>query len=486
MEHLGPLAFSILLAPGLALLIALRLFYRRQVVTASNQARLVLSLSAWVLIYFGILGVGIGTFAFLSTVYLPVAIVCLLMLIDRFRRSEHHALLNTLAFATEKGISLPETARAYAQENSGDAGVRALYLAERLEAGATLAEATRQARLRLGTPMLLAVNLSDVSALRGLTLRSQLQWGSDSDAALRTIINRLIYICILFLAMQMILTFMMIKIVPVFQKMFEEFGFKLPAMTVALIDLSKWTLKGGWLLIVPFMLLGIAGTVVGVLFYSGFYAFPVLRYKSSGEAGFTRMQLLLVALLFPFWLGPLLILYLPYRLFKAIRRRRGVQLNTPPADVVRFMDFIFFLRLFFWRYDASLVLRSLSLLLKQQYPLPEALTILANVYPRPNVRRRLTRAALDVSEGRDWKAALQRQWLLGASEAAVLEAAARAGNLPWAMDEMGESLMRRLTYRMMVVHQFVYPILLLSFGVFVGFVCVSLMLPLFALIQGLS
>ena len=38
-----------------------------------------------------------------------------------------------------------------------------------------------------------------------------------------------------------------------------------------------------------------------------------------------------------------------------------------------------------------------------------------------------------------------------------------------ALDEMGDGLMRRLTYRLMLVHQIVYPILLLIFGGFVAF-----------------
>jgi type IV pilus assembly protein PilC len=43
-----------------------------------------------------------------------------------------------------------------------------------------------------------------------------------------------------------ILTFIMLKIVPVFQKMFEEFGLKLPAMTTLLVNISKWVVHHGW------------------------------------------------------------------------------------------------------------------------------------------------------------------------------------------------------------------------------------------------
>ncbi|QDU29855.1 type IV pilin biogenesis protein [Anatilimnocola aggregata] len=444
MQSLGPLTLVIFLVPGIALLMALRLFYRKEVVTSANQARLAISLAAWVMIFVAVFGAGIGTLSFLSTIYLPMTLIAILMLIDRFRRSEHHALLNTLAFSAEKGIPLQETARAFAQEHAGDAGVRAHCLAERLEAGATLSEATRVARLRLSTPMRLAVNMSDVLTLRGLTLKSQLNWGNESDAALRTIISRLVYLCVSFVALQVIVIFVMLKILPVFQKMFEEFGLILPAMTQSLVTFSKWMVMEGWLFAIPLLLLGLAAAFVGIVFYSGIYSFPVVPGSQA--------------------------------------RSRNAML----PDVMRFMDWLFFLRMFFWRYDASLVLRSLSLLLQQHQPLPQALILLANVYPRPNVRRRLTRAAVEVEQGRDWKQALRKQWLVGPAELAVLAAAERAGNLPWALDEMGESLMRRLTYRMMVVYQFVYPALLLSFGLFVGYFAIAMMLPLFALIQGLT
>jgi type II secretory pathway component PulF len=444
MEPLGPLALLILLVPGVALLMALRIFYRRQLVTSGNQARLALSLTAWLLILLAILGAGIGSLVLLSAVYLPIAIAALLMLVDRFRRSEHHALLNCLAFSAEKGVPLPEAARAFSQENAGDTGLRALHLAERIEAGATLSAATRHARLRLATAMRLAVNLSDVLTLRGVTLRSQLNWGNESDVTFRIIINRLLYLLFLTQFLMLILTFIMIKIVPVFQRMFYEFGLELPAPTEMLIEASHWVVSIGWIYLAPLFPLTAAGLVLGFLYYSGWYDFPILPGSQRAER------------------------------------------NRFRPDVLRVMDLFVGLRFIFWRYDASLVLRSLALLLQQNMPLPDAITLLANVYPRGNVRRRLTRVALELERGGDWKRALRNQWLLGPAEAAVLAAAARAGNLPWALEEMGDSLMRRLTYRLMVLHQVLYPILLLSLASIVAFVVIGLMLPLIALIQGLT
>jgi general secretion pathway protein F len=442
-QTLGPLAWIILVVPGIALLMAARIFYRKQVLS-SNLGRLSLSIAAWLMIVLGLLGTVIGALLWLSIPFLPLFFIALLMLVDRFRRSEHHALLNTLAFAAEKGIPLPETARAYAQENSGDTGVRAQYLAEQIEAGASLSAATRGCRLRLATPLRLAVNLSDVLTARGLALRSQLQWGSDTDASFRTIINRLLYLCAVFLLLLFVLTFTMIKIVPVYHRMYQEFGLILPEPTELLVSVSKWFVKIGWVYLAPLTIASAIALVLGALYYTGWYDFPVV-------------------------VGT-----------QASRRYAHV------ADVLRLMDLGLALRYLFWRYDASLVLRSLSLLLAQKIPLPQALVLLANVYPRGNVRRRLTLAAMDVERGGDWKQALQRQWLLGTAEAAVLNSAARAGNLPWALDEMGEGLMRRMTYRLMLLHQFLYPVLLLIFGGIVAFVSIALMIPLIGLIQGLA
>jgi type II secretory pathway component PulF len=444
MQPLGPIALLILVLPGVAMLMALRIFYRRQMVTSANQARLALSLVAWLLIILAILGAGVGTLVLFSLVYLPIAIAVLFMLVDRLRRSEHHALLNCLAFSAEKGVPLPEAARAYSQEHAGDTGLRALHLAKQIEAGATLGAATRHARLRLATPMRLAVNLSDVLTLRGITLRSQVNWGNDTDATFRIIINRLLYLLFISQALGLILTFVMIKIVPVFQRMFEEFGLRLPLPTEMLIGASKWMVHIGWMYLAPLVPLSVAALLMGFLYYSGWYDFPVIPGSQRSER------------------------------------------NRYRPDVFRVMDLFLGLRFLLWRYDASLVLRSLALLIQQRMPLPEAMVLLANVYPRGNVRRRLTKVAMEINRGGDWKLALRNQWLLGPSEAAVLGAAERAGNLGWALDEMGDSLMRRLTYRLMVLHQVLYPVLLLALGGVVACVVIGLMLPLIALIQGLT
>ncbi|WP_254507004.1 type II secretion system F family protein [Anatilimnocola floriformis] len=443
MEGARATSWSILIVPGLAILVSLQILHRKRVIR-SNLARIILTTAAWLTILLGLVGIIISGLSWLSLLFLPLCGLALMMLVDRYRLGEHQALINSLAFAADKGIPLPESALAFAAENVGDTGARAYRLATQLEAGVTLSAAARGARLRLNTAQRLAVNLSDVLVARGLALRTQLNWVSDSDAAFRVIVNRLLYFCGLVLTMLLVSAYSMFGFVLVFRRMFDEFGLRLPAPTLLLFEMADWIKGGGFLLLLPLLLAMLGVSALATIFYTGCYDFPVV--------------------------------------FGSQARRRYANV----ADVARVMDLFKGLRYFFWRYDASLVLRSLSLLLEQRVPLPQALTLLANVYPRGSVRRRLSQVALDVEQGGNWLPAMQRQWLLGPAEVAVLQAAARADNLPWALDEMGDSLMRRMTYRLTLLHQILHPILLLIFGTFVAFVVVSLMLPLIALIQGLS
>jgi type II secretory pathway component PulF len=444
MGPLEPISLVILLVPGLALLIVLRIFYRRQVVT-SSIVRMSLSITAWLLIAMAIVGMGVSSLLYLSLFYLPLLIIGMLMVLDRYRRGEHHTLLHTLAFSAEKGVPLPEAARAYAQEHAGDTGARATALAERLEAGATLSAAISYARLRLSTAMRLAANLSDILAARGLALRAPLHWGNEADAALRAILNRLLYLVWIWIALVSIGAFLMIEIVPIFRRIFEDWDIPLPMVTEVLFSCSRNLVNGGWTLLIPGLLVSSVILCAGMFFYTGWYDLPLFRnLRKQGVAGLCD------------------------------------------TDAFRVVDLAFVFRMFVWRYDASLVMRSLALLMRQNTPLPQALMVLANVYPRGNVRRRLTAAALDIQQGGDWKQAFRRQWFLGNGEQALLASAERAGNLPWALDELADSLMRRMAYRLTVIHQIVFPVLLLLSAVCVSYFCVALILPLVQLVWALS
>ena len=377
-------------------------------------------------IMFVLAGVGVITgllgFWFLFIPLPFIGIILALMLMDRTRRSEHRGLVWALAAAANRGIPLPEAARAYADETLGDTGVRAMALAENLERGQPLSQAARRARLRLGTAMKLAVQLGESLGSLGPAMRQQLDDSQQIDAALRDAIGRFFYLGTVIIVMNGVCTFVMLKIVPVFQRMFEEFGLKLPAMTQLVINASNWFVNFGWLPVLPLLTLLLPTFfLAALLYYAGWFPrnLPVI-----------------------------------WRLFK--------------------------------RYDGALVMRGLALAIRRGMPMPQALHLVAESYPLSIIRWRLRSAAERVEAGMDWCQSLRQTGLIAQADAAVLRAAQRAGNLPWALEEMADSAMRRQVMHIMAWLQILFPIALIAVGIFVFvFVC-GLFMPLISFIQGLT
>jgi type II secretory pathway component PulF len=270
-EPLGPITLVLLVIPASALRLAVRALYGRQRLAAADPMQMLLSMSSTILFVLAGLGLIVGLMGLWALMIpMPVVFVVLvLMTIDRMRHSEHRALVWALSAAAQKGVPLSEAARAYADETMGDTGVRALALAEAVERGEPLAQAVRTARLRMGTAMKLAVRLGERLGMLGPAMRQQLGASHQIDAALRDAIGRFFYLVGVAFILSGILTFMMLKIVPVFQRMFVEFGLELPSVTNLVINLSNWY-EFGWVLFLPLWTILLPMFVsIGLLYYVG-------------------------------------------------------------------------------------------------------------------------------------------------------------------------------------------------------------------------
>jgi type II secretory pathway component PulF len=138
------------------------------------------------------------------------------------------------------------------------------------------------------------------------------------------------------------------------------------------------------------------------------------------------------------------------------------------------------------RLDAANILDSLALVARRQRPILDGIDQLAAAYHKPQIRWRLRAVAEDIRTGRDWCESLYRRGLLRRADLAILQSAQRAGNLPWAMQEMAESGRRRFAYRLQAIVQAVFPPIVICFGLIVMFIVVALFLPLVAIIQRLT
>lgn len=142
-------------------------------------------------------------------------------------------------------------------------------------------------------------------------------------------------------------------------------------------------------------------------------------------------------------------------------------------------------RLFRLRHK-SLLLRSMALIVGAGRPLGPGFQILAREYPSRRIGRRLGEAAESIRAGADWIVSLRGVGLITAGDRGVLEAAGRAGNLPWAIRTLAEAGERRVAYRLTVVSQFAFIAAIVALGAFVLFVSVALFLPLVDLIERMS
>jgi type II secretory pathway component PulF len=137
------------------------------------------------------------------------------------------------------------------------------------------------------------------------------------------------------------------------------------------------------------------------------------------------------------------------------------------------------------RLHTATILDTLTPLAQQDRPLIDGIATLAKSYPKRLIRRRLKLVLADLQAGADWCDSMVGRRLMTRADSAVLAAATRVGNLPWAMMEMADSNRRRLAYRCQIWLQLAFALVTLVLGLAVLIFCVSFFLPLVNLVQGM-
>jgi len=189
------------------------------------------------------LGVGAG----IAGAVVFALVINLAML--RHRRARQFMLLSTLSVAAKRLMPLAPAVEAFADERWGVMGYHARRLAALLRSGISLPDAlartpglvSRQAQvtIRVGQESgALAEALDDV--VRSHELHSPL-WSQ--------ILGRVLYLLGLMLFGCGVALFMMLRITPEFQKIFEEFEIELPAVTCFTIGTAHFVAQFGFIFI---------------------------------------------------------------------------------------------------------------------------------------------------------------------------------------------------------------------------------------------
>jgi type II secretory pathway component PulF len=135
----------------------------------------------------------------------------------------------------------------------------------------------------------------------------------------------------------------------------------------------------------------------------------------------------------------------------------------------------------------SRFLRMLAIALGTERPAPEALALLAGSgFYEGMLGRRLADTRRRVENGEPLAESLARKRLVPAAAVPLMHAAQRAGNLPWALDEMADTLSERTIRLMRRLSMVGGPLLLVAVGGLIGYLVVGMFIPIVDLITRLT
>ena len=115
-----------------------------------------------------------------------------------------------------------------------------------VESGSTLSEALGKHPRAFDRLYVNMVKAGEAGGALEVIMQRLAEFKEKSQSLKRKIIGAMVYPTVVICAAIGILIFIMVAIIPKFEKIFREFGLKLPALTQFLIDVSMWCAKYWW------------------------------------------------------------------------------------------------------------------------------------------------------------------------------------------------------------------------------------------------
>lgn len=200
-------------------------------------------------------------------------------------------LLSLLQTSIETGKPLQDIVRAYAANCSKMYAIRLNRFATALESGYSLDAAIREHRRLFRHDVAGMIRLGDSpETLRSLEIVAQ----DERDfAGIRSYnVIRIIYLCSVVMWMSVLMSFVFLKIVPEFEKIFIDFGTQLPPMTLAVIVAANTFASCGFLT-APLVLLLVVVAIAYLILQTNAITFRPIGFRSifrnKDSASFLRV-----------------------------------------------------------------------------------------------------------------------------------------------------------------------------------------------------
>lgn len=217
-------AILTLMALGVVIHVALRLAYSGTNSRIGDPVYLILSTTGWVVMGLSsavLLWLATGPFAILLLIIAAVALISAYRQRNLTRR---HALMSVLAISAEKGLPLAPSVAAWAESDSGFGNDAADELAESLMDGAPLSDALTEYDFTVTEFAPLFARIGSQTDSMGRAMREAISVESFGHTLWDLVVGRLAYLFGFSFVGQVVVLFMMIKIVPTFRKIATDFG----------------------------------------------------------------------------------------------------------------------------------------------------------------------------------------------------------------------------------------------------------------------
>jgi type IV pilus assembly protein PilC len=159
------------------------------------------------------------------------------------------AFTRQLAILQDAGLPILRSLKILEQQSKPGALKNSLIdVIEEIESGATLSEAMGKSPKAFNRLYVNMIKAGEAGGALEVILKRLAEFQERAQSLKRKVRGAMIYPVFVVTFAVGILVFIMLKIVPQFEKIFKDFGTKLPAMTETLIAISRWV-QNWWFLI---------------------------------------------------------------------------------------------------------------------------------------------------------------------------------------------------------------------------------------------
>jgi type IV pilus assembly protein PilC len=229
-----------LIVLGIGIRMSLRLHYGARGPEANDPVYNFVAIISWVLIVLGLVpAVLVTAFTLFGLIVIGLAGVTLVEVVTQSRAAQRRSVCSMLTMFLQRKLHFDAAFMLSPQTVRGRVGRAAKRLFADLNAGIPLADAARSHRNALPREAVAYIAAGDTLRCEAAALK-ELSQTDDGELILlwRSCIDRISYLLCVLIVMFAVLTFVMIKIIPAYQQIFEEFEVELPAITQAAVTLS--------------------------------------------------------------------------------------------------------------------------------------------------------------------------------------------------------------------------------------------------------